>query len=66
VSPVTRSRQFNIFTGFLGPTRVTDVATTMYEVFNMFIDDEMTFTNAEASRVFQELNANAAPNRTKI
>jgi hypothetical protein len=43
----------------------------MYEVFNMFLDDEIldticTFTNAEASRVVQELNANAAPNRMKI
>jgi hypothetical protein len=43
----------------------------MYEVLNMFLDNEIvdtifTFTNAEASRVFQELGANAAPNRMKI
>jgi hypothetical protein len=43
----------------------------MYEVFNMFLDDEIlyticTFTNAEASHVVQELNANAAPNRMRI
>ena len=69
--PVTRSRQCNIVTGSPGPTRATDVPTTMYEVFNMFLDDEIvdtirTFTNAEASRVVQELNANAAPNRMRI
>jgi hypothetical protein len=43
----------------------------MYEVFNMFLDDEIvdticTATNAEASSVVQELNVNAAPNRAKI
>jgi hypothetical protein len=37
----------------------------------MFLDDEIvdticTFTNAEASRVIQELNANAAQNRMFI
>jgi hypothetical protein len=37
----------------------------------MFLDDEIvdticTFTNAEASRVVQELSATAAPNRMKI
>jgi len=71
VPPVTRSRQCNIVTGSPGPTRTTDVATTMYEVFDMFLDDEIvdticTFTNAEALRVVQELNANAAPNRMRI
>jgi len=71
VLPVTRSRQCNIITGSPGPTRTTDVATTMYEVFNMFLDDEIVdtiynFTNAAASRVVQELNANAAPNRMRI
>jgi hypothetical protein len=43
----------------------------MFEVFNMFLDDEFvnitcTFTNAEASRVVQELNANPAPKRMFI
>jgi hypothetical protein len=43
----------------------------MYEVFNMSLDHEIadticTYTNAEASRVVQELNANAAPKRMKI
>jgi hypothetical protein len=43
----------------------------MYEVFNMFLDDEIvdtrcTFTNTEVSRVVQELNANATPNRMRI
>jgi hypothetical protein len=43
----------------------------MYEVFNKFLDDEFvdtvcTFTNAEVSRVVQELSANTAPNRMKI
>jgi hypothetical protein len=43
----------------------------MYEVFNLFLDDEIvgticTFTNAEASRVVQILYRNAAPNRMKI
>jgi hypothetical protein len=71
VPPLTRSRQCNIVTGSPGPTRATDVATTMYEVFNMFLDDEIvdtifTFTNAEASCVVQEMNANAAPNRMRI
>jgi hypothetical protein len=71
VPPVTRRRQCNIVTGSPGSTRATDIATTMYEVFNMFLDDEIvdticTFTNAEASRVVQELNANAAPNRMRI
>ena len=66
--PVTRSRQCNIVTGSPGPT---DFATTMCEVFNMFLDDEIvdtvfTFTNAEASSVVQEFNANAAPNRMRI
>jgi hypothetical protein len=71
VPPVTRQRQCNIATGSPGPTRATDVATTVYEVFKMFLDDEIldticNFTNAEASRVVQELNANAAPNRMRI
>jgi hypothetical protein len=71
VLPVTRSRQCNIVTGSPGPTRATDFATTMYEVFNIFFDDEIldticTFTSAEASRFVQELNANAAPNRMRI
>jgi hypothetical protein len=71
VPPVTCSHQCNIFTGFPGPTRATYFATTMYEVFNMFLDDEIvdaicTFTSAEVSRVFQEMNANAAPNRMSI
>jgi hypothetical protein len=71
VPPVTRSRQCNIVTGSPGPTRATDVATTMYEVFNMFLDVEIvdticTFSNAEASRVVKELNANAAPSRIRI
>jgi hypothetical protein len=43
----------------------------MYEVFNIYLDDEIvdaicTSTNAEALRVVQELNANAAPNRIII
>jgi hypothetical protein len=43
----------------------------MCDVFNMFLDNQTvdtirTFTNAEASRVVQELNVNAAPNRAKI
>jgi hypothetical protein len=68
VPPVTRSRQCNIVTGYPGPTSGTDVATTMYGVLNMFPDDEIvdticTFCSSEASRVVQELNANAAPNR---
>ena len=71
VPPVTHSRQCNIVTGSPAPTRATDVATTMYEVFNVFLGDEIvdticTFTNAEASRVVQELNANAVPNRMRI
>jgi len=42
----------------------------MYEVFNMFLDDEIvdticTFTNAEASRVIQEFNVNAAPDKMR-
>ena len=69
--PVTRNRQCNIVTGSPGPTRATDVATTMYEDFNLFLDDKIvdiicTFTNAEASPVVQEMNANAAPNRMRI
>jgi hypothetical protein len=69
--PVTRSRQCNIVTGSPEPTHATDVATTKYKVFNMFLDDEIvdticTFTNAEASRVVQELNANTALNRMRI
>jgi hypothetical protein len=66
--PVTCSHQCNIVTGSPRPMRTTDVATTMCEVFNMFLDDKIVdticnFTNAEASRVVQELNANAALNR---
>jgi len=69
--PVTCSRQCNIVTGSPGPTHAAVAATTMYGVFNMFLDDEIvdticTFTNAEASHVVQELNANAAPNRMRI
>src|SRR5215468_6799131 len=41
VPPVTRIRQCNIVTGSPVPTRATDVATTMYEVFNIFLDDEI-------------------------
>jgi hypothetical protein len=71
VPPVTRSRQCNIVIGSSGPTRASDVATTMYEIFNLFLDDKIvgticTFTNAEASRVVQKLYANAAPNRMRI
>jgi hypothetical protein len=71
MSPVTRSHHCNIVTGSTGPTRATDFATRMYEVFNMLLHDEIldnicTFTNAEVSRVVQELSANAAPNRMFI
>lgn len=42
----------------------------MPEVLNMFFDDQIvdtlcTFTNAEASRVVQDFNVNAAPNKTE-
>ena len=71
VPPFTHRHQCNIVTGSPGSTRATDVATRMYEFFNMFLDYEIvdiicTFTNAEASRVVQELNANGAPNRMRI
>jgi hypothetical protein len=71
VPPVTHICQCHIITGSPGPTRTTDVATKMYEVFNMFLDVKIvdticTFTNAEASHVVQELNANPAPNRMRI
>lgn len=43
----------------------------MSEIFNLFFDDQIfdaicTFTNAEASHVFHDFNANAAPNSKRI
>ena len=70
VPPVTRRRRCNYVIGSPGPTHVTDNTTTMQEVFNLFFDDEIveatcTYTNLEATRVIQEINANASSNRIK-
>ncbi|KAG8233498.1 hypothetical protein J437_LFUL011659 [Ladona fulva] len=64
------SLKCNIFRGSPGPTLATNTATTISEVFNMFFDDQVvdtiiTFTNAEASRVVQNINVNAPPNKMK-
>ena len=66
--PVTRRRSRNIVTGSPGRTRITNNAITMKEVFNMFFDDIIvaticTYTILQATRVIQEINANAASNR---
>ncbi|KAG8238841.1 hypothetical protein J437_LFUL018604 [Ladona fulva] len=70
VPPVTRRRQCNIFRGSPGATLATNAATTISEVFNMFFDDQIVdticiFTNAEASRVVQNINVNSPPNEMK-
>lgn len=70
VLPVTRRRRCNYVIGSPGPTRFTDKATTMQEVFSLFLDDEIvqaicTYTNLEATRVIQELNAGASSNRIR-
>lgn len=71
VPPVTRRRKHNIVRRCPGPTRATNFATNMSEVFNMFLDDQIvdticTFTNAEASRVVHNFNVNASLNRMRI
>ena len=57
--PVTSWRSCNIVTGSSGPTRITNNATTMQEVFNLFFDGEIvsaicTYTNIEAARVIKK------------
>ena len=69
--PATRRRRCNIVTGRPGPTRITENATTMQEVFNMFVNDEIleaicTYTNLEATNVIQEINAKDITNRIRI
>ena len=67
--PVTSWRSCNIVTGSSGPTRITNNATTMQEVFNLFFDDKImgasTYTNIEAERLIKKINANAASNRIR-
>jgi hypothetical protein len=59
VPPVTCCPQCNIVTGSPRPTCATDVATTLYKVFNMFLDDEIvdticTFTKLKRHVLFKK------------
>ena len=68
--PVTRRRSCNIVTGSPGPTRITNNATTLQELFNLFFDDKIvgaicTYTILGVTRVIQEINANVASNRIR-
>ena len=70
VPPVTRRHSCNIVTGSPGPTRITDNATSMQDVFNLFVGDETveaicTYTNLEATNVIQEVNAKGLSNRIR-
>lgn len=68
VPPVTRRQRCNIVRETPGPTHSTDHANTILEVCDLFLDDKIvicTLPNAEASRVFEDVNGNAAPNRIK-
>lgn len=66
--PVNQRQKCNTVRGTPGKTHSTDGANSILEIFNLFLDDRIVntrcnFTNFETSRVFQDMNANAASNR---
>ena len=68
--PVTRRRHCNIVTRSPGPTRNSDNATTLQEVFNLFLNDKIvedicTYPNLEATNVIEKLNVTAPSNKQR-
>lgn len=71
VPSVIRRRRCNILKSKPGPTYVTANASTITDIFDLFIDKRILdiickYTNAEACRIIQEWNAKCAPSEVKI